>query len=80
MARIIAICKQRRLYFVPVTDRKGRSVRVIYRERPKDDPREGGIRVDVCRGGDRALLNRLKRAAGIDGDQAPAGPQREEAF
>jgi len=63
MGEIIAICKKSRLYYVPVTD-KGRRVYVIYRKRPESDPRTDGIRVDKCSGGERALLNKLRRAAG----------------
>lgn len=79
MAEIVAICKQRHLYFVPIND-KGRRAYVIYRRRPEDDPRQGGIRINKCRGGERALLNMIKRAAGIAPGSTPTPDPKESAF
>lgn len=79
MAEIVRICKQSHLYFVPVHD-KGRGAYVIYRRRPAGDPGQGGIRVNKCSGGERALLNMVKRAAGIQPAAAPKPDPKETAF
>lgn len=78
MAEIIAICKQRRLCFFHATDRKGKHVYTIYRRRPEGDPNPRPVFIDKCRGGERALLNAIKRAAGIA--PAPKPRQEETAF
>jgi len=78
MAEIVRVCKQSHLYFVSVYDNKGRSVYVLYRRRPEGDPRQGGIRVNKCRGGERARLNMVRRAAGVT--PAPKPDTKESAF
>lgn len=79
MAEIIRICKKSRLYFVSVDD-KGHGAYVLYRRRPEGDPRQDGIRINKCRGGERALLNMTKRAAGIPTATAPKPDPKESAF
>jgi len=75
MAEVVAICKKHRLYFFSGIDR-GRHVYLVYRRRPEGDERPGGLRAGKCRGGERALLNQVRRIAGITA--APAA--KETAF